>query len=213
MTDIVPDKTAEAAHPIHELIARRWSPRAFADKPVEPDKLRQLFEAARWAASSFNEQPWRFFLARREEPERFERALSCLVAGNQAWARHAPVLILTAVRTRFTRNDRANRVALHDLGLAMGNFSLQATALGLVLHQMAGVELERVREVYAVPEPFEPQTAVAVGYPTDDVSRLPEELREAELKPRTRMELGEFVFGGAFGEAAAEVDGARVRAP
>ena len=205
MTDTAPDKTAKATHPIHELIARRWSPRAFADKPVEPAKLRQLFEAARWAASSFNEQPWRFFLARREDEARFEQALSCLVEGNQAWARHAPVLILTAIRTRFTRNDKPNRVALHDLGLAMGNLSIQATELGLVLHQMAGVELERVREVYAVPEGFEPQTAAAVGYPTDDLSRLPENLRDAERAARTRMAFEEFVFAGRFGEAAEEM--------
>ena len=205
MTDTALDKTADAKHPIHTLIARRWSPRAFADTPVEPAKLRQLFEAARWAASSFNEQPWRFFLARREDEARFQQALSCLVEGNQAWARHAPVLILTAIRTRFSRNDKPNRVALHDLGLAMGNLSMQATELGLVLHQMAGVELERVREVYKIPEGFEPQTAIAVGYPTDDLSRLPENLRDAERGARTRMELPEFVFADRFGDAASEV--------
>ncbi|MEX0887610.1 MAG: nitroreductase family protein [Phycisphaeraceae bacterium] len=200
-----PAKPATPDHPIHELLVRRWSPRAFAERPVEAAKLRRLFEAARWAASSFNEQPWRFFLATRDDPARFEQAVSCLVEGNQAWARHAPVLILTAIHTRFTRNDKPNRVALHDLGLAMGSLTLQATAMDLHVHQMAGVKLDRVREVYALPEAFEPQTAAAVGYGTSDLSRLPANLHDAERGPRERLPLAEFVYSESFGQPAPEV--------
>src|SRR5262245_60647726 len=106
------ERPAPTDHPIHELLARRWSPRAFDARPIEPEKLSSLFEAARWAPSSFNEQPWSFLLARREEPASFARMLECLVDANQAWAKDAPVLILTVARLRFTRNGAENRHAL-----------------------------------------------------------------------------------------------------
>lgn len=193
------EKPASPDHPILDLLKRRWSPRAFADRPVEPHKLRQIFEAARWAASSFNEQPWRFFLATREDTQAFERALSCLTPGNQAWAKDVPVLVLTATKKTFTHNSKPNRVHQHDLGLAMGNLTIQAMALDLFVHQMAGIVPEKVREVYQLPEDYEPQTAFAVGY-AGDPDRLSEDLRASELKPRTRKPLRELVFHGRFGE-------------
>ena len=196
------EKPASPDYPILDVIKRRWSPRAFeADRPVEAHKLRCLFEAARWAASSFNEQPWVFFVARQEDGPAFEQALSCLVEGNQQWARHAPVLMLTATRKAFTRNGKPNRVHQHDLGLAMGNLTVQATAMGLFLHQMAGIVPARVRQVYALPEQYEPQTGCAIGYPGEP-EQLDESLREAELAERQRKALGEFVFNGRFGEAS-----------
>src|SRR5438270_3416151 len=144
-------KAAVTDHPVHELIRNRWSPRAFSDKPVEPAVLASLFEAARWAASSYNEQPWTYFVATREQPADFERLLSCLIEANQAWAKAAPVLALGVVRLTFARNGKENAVAVHDLGLASGNLSTEATARGLSVHQMAGILPDKAREVYQIP--------------------------------------------------------------
>ena len=196
------DKTADTKYSILEALAERWSPRAFSDQPVEREKIQCLFEAARWAASSFNEQPWRFILATRDEPAEFERALSCLVEGNQSWCKSVPLLVLALTKTSFTKNDKPNRVHLHDLGLAMGNLSVQATAMGLSLHQMAGIVPARVRQAYEVPEGYEPQTAIAIGY-IGDPEDLPEPwMQESERADRTRMDFAEFVFAGKFGKAA-----------
>ncbi|RMF71537.1 MAG: nitroreductase [Acidobacteria bacterium] len=192
------DRTAPVDHPIHDLLARRWSPRAFADRGVEPDALRRLFEAARWAPSAFNEQPWRFLVARREQPEAFEALASCLVEGNQAWARRAPVLAITLAARRFARNDRENPHAWHDVGLAVAQLTVQATALGLAVHQMAGIVPERVVEVGAVPDGFEPVTGLAIGYPGDPET-LPGKFRAAETAPRVRRPQNETVFGIRFG--------------
>lgn len=191
-------KSAITTSEILPAIRDRWSPRAFSSKQVTSDLLRKLLEAAQWAASSFNEQPWRFLVATRQNPEDFERALSCLVPANQDWARHAPVLILTAVKDEFTRNGKPNRVAEHDLGLAVGNLSVQATAEGLVIHQMGGIEQERIREVFGLPAGFHAVTAIAIGY-QGDASQLAEGwARDAELAPRTRRPLQEIAFGGAW---------------
>ncbi|MEX0744313.1 MAG: nitroreductase family protein [Phycisphaeraceae bacterium] len=198
------EKPATPDHPIHELLARRWSPRAFADRPIEADKLLRLFEAARWAASSFNEQPWRFFVATADDAEQYEKVLSCLVEFNAMWARGAPVVMLTATKKTFSRNGKVNRVHQHDLGLAMGNLSTQATAEGLFLHQMAGIEPDRMREVFELPDDFEPQTACAIGYPGDPQT-LPEQYREGETAPRKRMPLSAFVFGPRFGKSSSIV--------
>ncbi len=138
---------AESDHPVHELIAARWSPYAFATRPVSKADLLSLFEAARWAPSSYNEQPWSYLLATREDPEAFARMLSCLVEGNRAWAKAAPVLALGCTRLAFARNGQPNAAALHDLGLASANLCLEATARGLAVHQMIGILPDRVREL------------------------------------------------------------------
>jgi len=199
-------KPAKTTYPILDAIADRWSPRAFEDRAVEPEKLQQLFEAARWAASAFNEQPWRFMLARKEQPEQFANAISCLVEGNQGWAQHAPVLMLTAISTKFRKNDNPNAVAQHDLGQAAAHLAVQATAMGLVVHQMSGIEHDKVREVYGLPEDYEPMTAIAVGYP-GSADQLPEGwARDAEQAPRERLAFDEFVFGDKFGKASGLFD-------
>jgi len=195
------EKRAETAYPVHDLIARRWSPRALDPKPVPEALLRSLLEAARWAPSAFNEQPWSFLVARREDAEGFAKMLDCLVEGNQTWARNAGVLMLTVVRSTFTRNDKPNRHAFHDLGLAAANLSLQAVEQGLVVHQMAGILPDRAREVYGVPGGFEVATGIAVGYP-GAAEALPEQLRAAETAPRERKPQSEFVFDGAWGQSA-----------
>ena len=138
------EKKAATDYPIHELLATRWSPYAFEDRPVPEADLRSLFEAARWAPSSYNEQPWNYIVATRDDPEQFQRLLSCLVDGNQVWAKAAPVLALGVVSLKFTLNGKDNRAAVHDLGLAAGNLVLEASARGLVVHQMIGILPDKV---------------------------------------------------------------------
>src|SRR6185295_741324 len=149
------DKQAIPDHPIQPVLGARWSPYAFDDRPVPDADLRSLFEAARWAPSSYNEQPWSYIVATKSEPEEYARLLSCLVEGNQAWAKAAPVLALGVVTLRFVRNDKPNRAAVHDLGLAAGNLCVEATARGLFVHQMIGIVPDRARELYAIPETAE----------------------------------------------------------
>jgi len=194
-------KHAEPDHPTHPLIPQRWSPYGFADREVADDDLAALFEAARWAASSYNEQPWRYLVARRSEGEAFERLLSCLVETNQAWAKAAPVLALGLASTRFARNERPNKAALHDLGAASAQLTFEATHRGISVHQMIGIDPERAREVYALPDGVEAVTGLAIGYvaPPD---ALPETLRERDTTPRTRRPLTETVFSGAWESAA-----------
>lgn len=194
-------KPASTDHPVLDPIRQRWSPRAFADKPVDKADLASLFEAARWAASSYNEQPWRFLVATRDDRETFDKMLGCLVPGNQAWAGSAPVLVLTAFSTAFAHNGKDNRCAPHDLGQAAAHLALEATARGLYVHQMAGVDLERVREAYSLPEGFEPFTAIAIGH-LGSPDTLPEKLRAPETAERQRKPLAELVFGGAWGKPA-----------
>lgn len=195
------DKRASTDHPIHELLAARWSPYAFESRAVPEAILRSLFEAARWAASSFNAQPWHYLVATKDEPEEFQRLLSCLVEPNQAWAKGAPVLVLCVTRLHFAHNGKENRAAAHDLGLASANLVLEATARGLFVHQMIGILPEKAREVHGIPEGFEAWTALAIGYKGDPAS-LPERLRDRDLAPRQRKPLREFVFHGAWGKAS-----------
>ena len=199
-------KGAKTRCPVHELIARRWSPRSFADRPVEREKICSLLEAARWAPSSYNEQPWRFLVATREDPDTFERLSSCLIEGNRSWASRAPVLILTIAKT-FLRDDpqRRNRHAFHDVGLATAQLVLQATALDLYAHQMGGFDRERARELFAIPEGYEPLVVLAVGY-LGDPGSLPPDLQGRERVPRTRKELEEIAYQERFGRPLAFED-------
>jgi len=199
------ERPAATQYPVLEVIRRRWSPYLFADGPVEAEKLRALFEAARWSASSFNEQPWRFLVATRDDAPAFERALGCLVEANQAWAKHAPVLLLALSRDAFTKNGKPNRVSQHDLGLAMAQLTLQATALDLHVHQMAGIDPERVCRAYDVPEGFTPLTAAAIGYAGENPD-VAEAIRARDQGPRHRMPFDQFVFGGSFGEPSGLFD-------
>jgi nitroreductase len=195
-------KIALTDHPVHALLANRWSPYAFEGRGVPVEDLRSIFEAARWAASSYNEQPWSYVVAIRDESEAFDRLLSCLVETNQAWARHAPVLALGITRERFTRNDKPNAAAEHDLGLASGNLLVEATSRGLAVHQMIGILPDRARELYRIPDHSRALTALAIGY-AGKPELLPDGLRERDLAPRTRKTLREFVFAERFGDPAA----------
>lgn len=193
-------KRATPDHPIHDLIAKRWSPYVFEPRAVEREKLLSCLEAARWAASSFNEQPWSFILAERSDEAEFDRLLSCLTEANQAWAKDAGVLMLTVVAKAFSRNNKPNRVAQHDLGLALGNLCLEATQLELCVHQMAGVELSKARTVYSIPDTHEPFTGVAIGYAGDPSQN--KTLGERDLAPRSRKPLSAFVFAGTWQQSA-----------
>lgn len=199
-------KAARADRPIEAVLGRRWSPRAFSARPVEPEKLLRLFEAARWAPSSGNDQPWSFVVGIGENTEEHERIASCLNERNRRWAGRAPVLMLSVARMRFARNGAENRHALHDVGMAVGNLLAQATALGLYAHQMAGFDREAARERLGIPEDHEPVAAIALGY-RGDPEELPEDLRKRELAPRERKPVEEFVFWGRWGATLAAEGG------
>ena len=190
--------------PVGDAIANRFSPYLFDPKEVEEDKLVACFEAARWAASSFNDQPWYWIVARRQDSPAFEKILGCLMEPNQGWASNAGALILTAIRPTFAYNSKPNRVALHDLGQAACQFSLEAARQGLQVHQMAGVNISRIRQEYAIPDEFEPQTAIAVGYPqvAEPTGETEQQLRDRELGSRKRRPLNEQVFENDWGNSA-----------
>ena len=190
-------KTAVTKTPIHPLLAERWSPRAFADRVIDAPTFHGLFEAARWAPSCFNAQPWRFLAARRHaDPEGFERIASVLVDAN-GWAKQAGALVLAVARNAFEYNDKPNRHAWHDVGLALGNLTVEAESRGLAVHQMAGFDADAARETFSIPAAFEATTAIAIGYPgsADD---LPDPLADRERAPRERKALDEVAFGAAW---------------
>jgi nitroreductase len=179
---------------LHEVIRTRWSPREFLARPVEPEKLRGLFEAARWAASCFNEQPWRFILATRDQPEQFQKVLGLLMEKNQQWAKTAYALGFSTGKKTFTHNGAPDRFGLHDTGAATANLATEATALGLRAHFMGGFDAQRAREEFHVPDDFEIGAAYAIGY-----------IDESVVVPgaRTRKSLDEIVFAGDWGHPAA----------
>jgi nitroreductase len=194
-------KTAVTDHPITEHLRERWSPRAFSDKPIPADVLRSLFEAARWAPSSNNEQPWAFIVAAKDDPAAHAKLLSTLVEFNQAWAKHAPVLGIAISRMNFARNGNVNRNAFYDTVAAMADLTTEAVSRGLLVHQIAGFDHRKAIEHFLIPEDWEPIAAFVIGYPGDPQS-LPGHLRERELAPRTRKPLSEFVMSGKWGEPA-----------
>jgi nitroreductase len=189
---------------VSDVIRNRWSPYRFEPREVEDGKLLQCLEAARWAASSFNDQPWFWIIARRQDTAAFERMIGCLMEPNRGWASNAGALLLTVTRSSFAYNGKPNRVALHDLGQAAAHLSLQATELGLQVHQMAGVNLSLVRQEYGIPEGHEPQTGIAIGYPdrADPADDLARELHQRESAARQRKPLAEQVFGDKWGTPA-----------
>lgn len=192
-------KVATPDHPIHELVARRWSPYAFSSQPIGRQDLQSIFEAARWAPSSFNEQPWRYVVATQARADEFGRILDCLLEGNRLWARSAPVLALGCTRRVFTRGGKPNRVALHDLGLASAFLTLEATSRGIFVHQMAGIMPERAREVFCVPNEYEVVTGLALGYRAEGTGHA-DHWHERDSVVRNRRALAEFVFSGDWGQ-------------
>jgi nitroreductase len=194
-------KPAPNDFPVHELIRQRWSPRAFADQPVPQNDLRSLFEAARWAPSSSNEQPWAYLVAARDDKAGFEKMLGVLIEFNAGWAKNASVLALAVAELAFAKNNAPNRNAQYDTGAATAMLSVEATARGLAVHQMAGFDPEKARQVFGIPAGWEAIAALAIGYPGDPAS-LPPPLKDREMAPRTRKPIAEFVMAGHWGHTA-----------
>lgn len=195
------ENSAKPDYPIHEVLVKRFSPYGFAPTPVPLEDLRSVFEAARWAPSSYNEQPWRYIVATQGDGPEFEKLLHCLVEANQAWAKYAPVLALGVVSTKFSLNGKPNKAAQHDLGLASACLTFEATARGLYVHQMIGIEPAKARATYNIPEDFEPWTGLAIGYLADPAN-VEEAFRQRDSAPRQRRPLQEFVFTGNWQQPA-----------
>jgi nitroreductase len=193
-------KHAPAEKRLTPEIRQRWSPRSFSDRPVSPADLETVFEAARWAASSFNEQPWRFLVGTRGS-ETYQKIHSSLMEFNQAWAGKAPVLILGATKTKFSHNGSDNPVALYDLGAAAATLCYQATAIGLHTHQMAGYDRNIARKVFEVPDDFIFGAVIALGYLGEPSNLTVPQMLQQEVAPRQRKPLSEFVFS-AWNEPA-----------
>ena len=193
------EKPATTDWPVEGLLARRWSPRSFSSEPVSEDALRSLLEAARWAPSCFNAQPWRFLVATSAAPDEHARMVSMLTEGNRRWAATAPVLMIAVAETTFAHNGKPNRWAAHDVGLAMGQLGVEATARGLSLHQMGGILPDLIRDSYGLPDTAEPLTGVAIGWPAAPEA-LPEDLVDRERAPRVRHPQADFVFTGRWGQ-------------
>jgi nitroreductase len=196
---LYPEKLAQTDYPINELMRRRWSPRAFEEgRAVEKEKVVTMLEAARWAPSCFNDQPRYFLVFDGSDAQALARARDCLGEGN-AWAREAPMLMLSVARDTFERNVKPNRWAQHDTGLATENLLLEAVELGLVAHPMAGYDAERAQSEFGIPEGFTPIAMIAIGYPyRGKLEGLDEKSRAKELAPRQRKPIGEVAFAGTW---------------
>ena len=194
------EKEALTRYPIHPLLKRRWSPRAFAETPVEKEKLQSVFEAARWSPSAGNEQPWNFLVGIKPD-ETWQKIYDSLADGNKAWNMHVPVLVIAIGRKVTTRDRGPYFHYQYDTGQAVAHLSIEAMNLGLFVHQMAGFSAEKITESFNVPDDHQPMTAIAIGYPgnPDD---LPDFQKKRELSERTRKEFSEFVFSGTFGNAS-----------
>jgi len=194
-------KPAITQAPIHDIIANRWSPRAYdANKAVSQKQIISLLEAARWAPSCFGDEPWRFIVwDKNQDAAAWEKAFDCIVPGNQTWAKDAPVLILICADTLFSHNQKPNRWANYDTGAAAVSLCLQATSMGLVTHQMGGFDGEKTRAAFGIPEQIEMMSMLAVGY-VADADTLSDELKERELAPRKRRPLGELFYDGVWNQ-------------
>lgn len=194
-------RPAPTEFPVNDLVRDRWSPRAFSQKAIAAEDLRSLFEAARWAPSSNNEQPWAFIVATHDNDEDFSKALQPLVEFNANWAKQAFVLGYAVSELKFAKNNAPNRNAQYDTGAAMALLCVEATARGLVVHQMAGFDPDTAREVFDIPEGWEAIAAFAIGYPGDPAS-LPQPYRDRESAPRVRKPIRDFVMSGRWGHTA-----------
>jgi nitroreductase len=186
-------KKAPSVDGVLPLFHERWSARSFADREVSPETLQKVFEAARWAPSSANEQPWRFLLGRRGDST-WQKLNAILAGGNRAWAHRAPVLILGVAHTRFSRNGTENRYASYDLGAANAYLTLQAAAMGLTTHQMAGFDHEAARKAFEIPEEYAMGVVIALGYQGEPAALGDATLIERETAARSRKPFDQFVF-------------------
>ncbi len=193
-------KTIDSQFPINSLIGSRWSGRAYnRDREVTEEQILQILEAARWAPSCHGEEPWRYMVCNsHKDSDAWERALNCLTEGNQSWARNTPVLILVLANKTFSHNGEENRWAEYDTGAASMNICLQATELGLMVHQMGGMYADKVTESFSIPETFRPMAIMAVGYQLSE-DCIPENMLERELSERKRKPFDDLFFSGQWG--------------
>ncbi len=190
------NRQAHPDHPIHELLIKRHSPYAFdPDRAVSAQSIAALFEAARWTMSSYNAQPWRFIVGVRGSGDTHQKIHGCLVEGNQPWAINAPVLVLGLVKTTFDHNGKPNAAAEHDLGAASAMLTVEATSLGLSVHQMIGIDPAKVAETFTLPESVKPLTALAIGY-LGEPGHIPEAYAQRDTAPRSRMPQSDFLLPG-----------------
>jgi len=185
-------KHAPKVEGVLPVFQERWSPRAFTSRDVSRQDLRRIFEAARWAPSSNNEQPWRYIVGLRGTTTH-DKIQESLMGFNQAWAPKAPVLIVGLAKAKMS-NGSPNMFAMHDLGAASAYLVLQATALGIASHQMGGVDREKARTLLEIPEDYQVAAAIALGYQDDPDTLGSEELVKRELAPRNRKPLNEIAF-------------------
>jgi len=195
------EKNAVTQTPIHDLLERRWSPRAYDNtKPVSRTQVLALLEAARWAPSCNGDEPWRYLVWNRaDDAAGWQQAFETLSENNRKWCASVPVLMLSCAGSVFAHNGKPNRHAQHDTGMASLNLSLQAVALGLVAHQMGGFDSEKVRAAFAIPDGYTPMAMIAVGYQAEP-EVLPDDVKAKELTPRKRKPLGECFFSGEWGK-------------
>jgi len=186
---------------ILEIIQERWSPYAFSSAPVEEFKLKAMFEAAGYAPSCNNEQPWEFVFATQDEKDVFDDFVGFLNDGNKIWAKNAYALVISMARTNFSYNGKPNRFAFHDTGMAVNNLLLQALSLDVYVHQMGGYSVEKVKEYFKLGEDTEPVAMMAVGYPGDGSTLTPELLKRDENR-RPRKSIKEFVFKNSLSNHA-----------
>jgi nitroreductase len=186
-------KEAKTKYPVNELIRKRWSARAFSNKSIDDPILFTLFEAAGWAASANNEQPWRYIYAKREDKEAFDKMVDCLMPGNEPWAKNAAVLILCIAKTTMGTENKPNLAAFHDAGLANATLLLQAVSEGIYGHMMGGYDRAKAKAKFNVPDGYETVLMLALGY-LDTPEALEEPFKTREITPRSRKALDEFVF-------------------
>ncbi len=192
------EKLANNKYPVNNFIKSRWSPRTFSSKPVDKAKINSILEAARWAPSAFNEQPWRFIVGLKGE-KTYDFILESLVEWNQNWAGLAPVLILNIAKKTFTHNNKPNVTFKYDLGQSVGLMILEIVNQGLVSHQMSGFDPDKASKLLNIPDNYQAVSVTAVGY-HGDIKDLSEELAKLELKERVRKDLNTIVFSSEFGK-------------
>jgi nitroreductase len=196
------ERRAETSVSIHDLLARRWSPRAFDPaRPVAREQLAAILEAGRWAPSCNGDEPWRYLIFdRRRDPEGWQKAFDCLSENNRKWVKNVPLLMLSCAGSIFRHSGKPNRYGQHDTGAASVCMALQAVALGLVIHQMGGYDAAKARAAFAIPEEYTPMAMIAVGYQSEPETIDDEETRKKELRPRQRQALNQVFFEGQWGE-------------
>jgi len=199
-----PDRPAPTTIAIHDLLKRRWSPRAFdPNRPVTREQLKVLLEAGRWAPSCNGDEPWRYLIWDKvRDPQGWQKAYDCLNENNKKWVKNVPLLMLSCAGSAFEATGKPNRWTQHDTGAASVSMALQAVAMGLVIHQMGGWDAEKARAAFAIPTEYTPMAMIAVGYQASpDI--LDEETKAKELRPRGRKPVAERFYEGGWGKGVA----------